>query len=240
MAEICGIDEAGRGPLAGPVVAAAVVLTDDFPTDQLGDSKRIREARRYEVEAVIRREALRWGVSCAWPDEIDAINIHHATLLAMQRAFGVMMGRRPEDLAGAVVAHGGGRHRGARLGGASELDRDELTESGGRLEASVGEELGQSHLPDRVLVDGRFVPDLNRPAEAVVGGDARIVEIQAASILAKTARDRWMIAYAERVPGYGFERHKGYPTAAHRNALSELGPSPIHRLSFRMAPSASS
>ncbi len=158
----------------------------------------------------------------------------------MQRAFGVMMGRRPEDLAGAVVAHGGGRHRGARLGGASELDRDELTESGGRLEASVGEELGQSHLPDRVLVDGRFVPDLNRPAEAVVGGDARIVEIQAASILAKTARDRWMIAYAERVPGYGFERHKGYPTAAHRNALSELGPSPIHRLSFRMAPSASS
>ncbi|NBF41356.1 MAG: ribonuclease HII [Spirochaetes bacterium] len=218
---ICGIDEAGRGPLAGPVVAAAVTLPEDFPVERLSDSKQIREAERTELAALIRAEATRWGISCAWHDEIDSLNIHHATLLAMKRAFAAMLG---------VVAPG--TEITADIG--TDIDREGLTESGGVLDA------GAFTVPGgRVLVDGRFTPELAWPAEAVVGGDRSVAQIQAASILAKTSRDRWMISLAERLPGYGFERHKGYPTADHRRAIDVLGPSPIHRLSFRLTPSAS-
>jgi ribonuclease HII len=222
---ICGIDEAGRGPLAGPVVAAAVVLPPDFPAHRLSDSKQIREAERYELETLIRGGAARWGISCAWHDEIDALNIHHATLLAMQRAFAAMLGGDPPaaGTAGPAVDPG-----------PAAFDREALTECGGLTAGGAGAEPG-----GRVLVDGRFAPELPWPAEAMVGGDRSVAEIQAASILAKTARDRWMIACAARIPGYGFEQHKGYPTPDHRRALSDLGPSPIHRLSFRMTPSAS-
>ena len=223
MPMVCGIDEAGRGPLAGPVVTAAVMLTDGFPTERLADSKRISEAERYELEAVIREKAARWGTSCAWPDEIDRLNIHWATLLAMQRAFSAMMGL-PDEAFGEAP-------REMDVGPApAELDRRELTEGGGLEVVPTG---------GRVFVDGRFTPELPWPAEAVVGGDGIVPEIMAASILAKTSRDRWMIAYAERAPGYGFERHKGYPTPSHRRAISALGPSPIHRLSFRLTPSES-
>lgn len=220
MVTICGIDEAGRGPLAGPVVAAAVVLPPDFRTDTLFDSKQVREAERYELESAVRAGAARWGISCAWHDEIDALNIHHATLRAMRRAFAVMLGAEAEPAPASVL---------------EGIDREELTFAGGLLEPPISPAAGEG----RVYVDGRFVPDLPWPAEAVVGGDRTIPEIQAASILAKTARDRWMIACADRLPGYGFEKHKGYPTADHRRAISDLGPSPIHRLSFRMTPSAS-
>ncbi|MFO7780285.1 MAG: ribonuclease HII [Spirochaetia bacterium] len=213
---ICGIDEAGRGPLAGPVVAAAVTLPERFPVERLSDSKQIREAERTELAALIRAEATRWGISCAWHDEIDSLNIHHATLLAMRRAFAAMLG---------VVAPGAEMTAGI----GTDIDREGLTESGGILDDVGG----------RVLVDGRFTPELAWPAEAVIGGDRSVPQIQAASILAKTSRDRWMIAFAERLPGYGFERHKGYPTADHRRAIGVLGPSPIHRLSFRLTPSAS-
>ena len=213
---ICGIDEAGRGPLAGPVVAAAVTLPEDFPVERLSDSKQIRESERTELAALIRAEATRWGISCAWHDEIDALNIHHATLLAMRRAFAAMLG---------VVVPG--TEMTAGIG--TDIDREGLTESGGVLDDVGG----------RVLVDGRFAPEFAWPAEAVVGGDRSVAQIQAASILAKTSRDRWMISLAERLPGYGFERHKGYPTADHRRAIGVLGPSPIHRLSFRLTPSAS-
>ena len=231
---ICGIDEAGRGPLAGPVVAAAVTLPDAFPIERLSDSKQIREAERSELAAIIRAEATRWGVSCAWHDEIDSLNIHHATLLAMRRAFAAMIG---------VVA--AGTEMTAGIG--SGIDREGLTESGGILDAESirGAAGGGQDAADvastrtRVLVDGRFAPPLAWPAEAVVGGDRTVPQIQAASILAKTSRDRWMISFAERLPGYGFERHKGYPTADHRRAIGVLGPSPIHRLSFRLSPSAS-
>ena len=213
---ICGIDEAGRGPLAGPVVAAAVTLPEDFPVERLSDSKQIRESERTELAALIRAEATGWGISCAWHDEIDALNIHHATLLAMRRAFAAMLGA---VVPGTEMAAGTG----------TDIDREGLTESGCVLDDSGG----------RVLVDGRFAPELAWPAEAVVGGDRSVAQIQAASILAKTSRDRWMISLAERLPGYGFERHKGYPTADHRRAIGVLGPSPIHRLSFRLTPSAS-
>ncbi|MFP4375064.1 MAG: ribonuclease HII [Spirochaetaceae bacterium] len=220
---ICGIDEAGRGPLAGPVVAAAVVLPAEFPVEQLSDSKQIREAERGELAELIRARATRWGISCAWHDEIDSLNIHHATLLAMRRAFAAMVG---------ISAAGTEMTRGVE----TDIDREALTESGGMLEAAS---VADSDAGARVLVDGRFVPELAWPAQAVVGGDRSIPAIQAASILAKTSRDRWMISFAERRPGYGFERHKGYPTADHRRAIGLLGPSPIHRLSFRLTPSAS-
>jgi ribonuclease HII len=193
-----------------------VTLPEDFPVERLSDSKQIREAERTELAALIRAEATRWGISCAWHDEIDALNIHHATLLAMRRAFAAMLG---------VVAPG----TEMTAGSGTDIDRDGLTESGGVLDDVGG----------RVLVDGRFAPELAWPAQAVVGGDRSVAQIQAASILAKTSRDRWMISLAERLPGYGFERHKGYPTADHRRAIGVLGPSPIHRLSFRLTPSAS-
>jgi ribonuclease HII len=212
------------------VVAAAVVLPAGFPVDRLSDSKQIRETERYELETLIRHGAARWGISCAWHDEIDALNIHHATLLAMQRAFAAMLGLP-------APAHADGSAADPAVGAptpAPDIDRMGLTEAGGTDAAPQTDEPA-----GRVYVDGRFAPQLPWPAEAVVGGDRTIAEVQAASILAKTSRDRWMIAFAERIPGYGFERHKGYPTADHRRALSDLGPSPIHRLSFRMTPSAS-
>jgi ribonuclease HII len=226
------------------VVAAAVVLPPDFPTHRLSDSKQVRETERYALETLVRGGALRWGVSCAWHDEIDALNVHHATLLAMRRAFAAMLGlaspRGPEELiagtAGAADPSPAVYPGSDGNPGAVAVDRDALTESGGLIAPD-----GDAGAADagRVIVDGRFAPELPWPAEARVGGDRSVPQIQAASILAKTARDRWMIACAQRLPGYGFEQHKGYPTPDHRRALSDLGPSPIHRLSFRMTPSAS-
>jgi ribonuclease HII len=181
---VCGVDEAGRGPLAGPVTAAAVILPDDFasraPDARLGDSKCLSPSRREHAARSIRAHAVAWATGWAWPDEIDAMNIHRATLLAMWRAVTAL-----------PVA------------------------------------------PGLLLVDGLFTPEVGVPARAIVRGDATEPPIMAASIIAKTERDRWMTAYAAREPAYGFERHKGYPTAEHRRILAALGPSPIHRASFR-------
>ena len=185
----CGIDEAGRGPLAGPVCAAAVVLGDGENgaswRGSLNDSKRLNEKSRDSLAKHIKRDALLWSIAWASPKEIDELNIHGATLLAMKRAY-------------------------LQLGPGSEEIRT-------------------------VLVDGKFVPDLVEPVEmeAIVGGDGLVEEIMAASILAKTARDAYMIAWEAAHPGYGFDRHKGYPTKEHRRRIAEKGPSPIHRLSFR-------
>ncbi len=178
---VCGIDEAGRGPLAGPVTAAAVILPPDFPAGLLADSKVLSAARREAAAAVIRERALGWGLGWASSAEIDGLNIHRATLLAMRRAV---------------------------------------------------EALGVR--PTLLLVDGLFVPDAGIPGRAIVRGDATVPEIMAASIIAKTARDAWMVEYAEKSPGYGFEKHKGYPTREHREAIARLGPCPIHRRSFRL------
>ena len=180
MQIICGIDEAGRGPLAGPVTAAAVVLPEDFPVEILNDSKKLNEKRRKEACAVIIEKSLSYGVGWGWPEEIDRINIHNATLLAMKRAY-------------------------------KELEIK----------------------PDITYVDGLYTPDIDCRAEAVVKGDSKIHQIMAASIIAKTVRDLWMIRYSWIETEYFFDKHKGYPTKLHRSLVEQLGRSPIHRKSFR-------
>ena len=178
---IAGVDEAGRGPLAGPVVAAAVILHPERDIDGLGDSKRIAAADRIELAGLIRARAAAWAIAWADSAEIDAMNILAASLLAMRRAL-------------------------ARL----------------------------ALVPQHIMVDGNRLPRLaaDLSVEAVVGGDASVPAIGAASILAKTWRDAWMERLEPRYPGYGFAQHKGYPTAAHRAALRTLGPCAVHRRSF--------
>ncbi|MDR2159595.1 MAG: ribonuclease HII [Treponema sp.] len=190
---ICGIDEAGRGPLAGPVCAAAVVLGYGFPVSILDDSKKLPEGKREAARRLICRGALAWGIGWASAQEIDRINILKASLLAMKRAFGAMgrFGVPGEGIGGLV--------------------------SGGLT----------------AIVDGLYLPDISLPAEALVKADATVPEVMAASILAKTARDRMMLRYSWLYPEYGYDRHKGYPTRDHRERIARYGPSPIQRTSFR-------
>lgn len=176
---ICGVDEAGRGPLAGPVVAAAVILNPANPIAGLNDSKKLSAARREKLAVEIRAKALAWCVAEASVEEIDSLNILQATLLAMQRA-----------VAGLPLT------------------------------------------PSEVLIDGNRCPRLSLPTRAIVGGDASVAEISAASILAKTVRDAGLLALHAQFPEYGFDRHKGYGTAAHLAALRRFGPTPVHRRSF--------
>jgi ribonuclease HII len=176
---ICGVDEAGRGPLAGPVYAAAVILDPARPIPGLKDSKKIPEPSRVRLAGEIRAHALAWSVAWATEEEIDRLNILHATLLAMRRAV-----------------------------------------------------LGLNPAASRALIDGNRCPELPIPARAIVRGDASEPCISAASILAKTERDKEMRRLADIYPDYGFERHAGYPTPDHLAALESHGPSPIHRKSF--------
>lgn len=176
---VCGVDEAGRGPLAGPVYAAAVILDARRPVRGLDDSKRLGESVRLDLADRIRSRALAWAVASATVAEIDALNILRASLLAMKRAIE-----------------------------------------------------GLAVIPQRVLVDGLHCPDVRIPAEAIVGGDATVKAISAASILAKTERDAEMVRLHQRFPAYGFDRHKGYPTADHLEVLRRLGPCAAHRGSF--------
>ena len=174
---LCGVDEAGRGPLAGPVVAAAVVLREAVPG--LDDSKRLSEKRREALLPQIKAAARSWSVAWASPQEIDQLNIHHATLLAMRRAV-LRLKCQPQDC----------------------------------------------------IVDGKFVPQLPYPARAQVGADGSVAEVSAASILAKQWRDDEMRRWDKVFPDFGFAAHKGYPTAAHLQALQRVGPSVIHRYSY--------
>ncbi len=176
---MAGVDEAGRGPLAGPVVAAAVILDELQPIDGLADSKVLTERRRERLFDEIRAKALAFCIAQASVEEIDRLNILQATMLAMKRAV-----------------------EGLRL------------------------------KPAQVLVDGNRVPVLRIPAEAIVKGDAKVPAISAASILAKVHRDRLCLALHERYPHYGFAVHKGYPTAAHLQALKDHGPCESHRQSY--------
>lgn len=208
---ICGVDEAGRGPLAGPVTAAAVILPADFPVRELGDSKQLSAAKRDSAELLIKQHAVAYGVGWAWPDEIDSINILQAAMLAMQRAVHELL---PVHC----------------------VRRDPLADNYPLEQNTVFDpETASSDpiIPDLILVDGNRCPDFAVPSRAEIKGDSRFPEIMAASILAKTARDRWMLACDALHPGYGFAGHKGYPTAAHKQAIADLGPSPVHRKTFR-------
>jgi len=208
---LCGIDEAGRGPLAGPVCAAAVVLPADFPVNLLNDSKKLKARQREEVRDIIIEKAVAWGVAWATHIEIDSINILRASLLAMRRAFEYLVSPIPENEAGQWP---------------SELER----------EIPFG-----LPLPPPVdlrgleaVIDGKHAPEIPILCRPLVKADATVHEVMAASILAKTARDQIMVHYSKLYPQYGYEGHKGYPTVGHRKLVLELGPSPIQRKSFRV------
>lgn len=176
---VCGIDEAGRGPVAGAVYAAAVILDPSSPIDGLDDSKKLTPKKREALFPVIKEKALAWHIASASVEEIDATDILSADLLAMKRAF-----------------------------------------EGLTAECGI------------VLIDGDVLPELNAEMRNVIGGDARSEAIAAASILAKVTRDEEMRALAVKYPGYGLEKHKGYGTKAHYEAIDKLGLSPIHRRTF--------
>lgn len=176
---ICGVDEAGRGPLAGAVFAAAVILDPQRPIEGLADSKKLSERRREKLAAEIKERALAWAIARAEAEEIDRLNILQASLLAMRRAVE-----------------------------------------------------GLALVPSEALIDGLYCPKLAIPCRAIVKGDSSVAEISAASILAKTARDAEMLRLHLEYPQYGFDRHKGYPTAMHLEALRRHGASEIHRKSF--------
>lgn len=179
MNVICGVDEAGRGPLAGPVCAAAVILPPHLEIPGLTDSKKLTDKKRRELYPIIREQAIAYGIGLASEQEIDEINILQATFLAMQRA----------------------------------LDQLNIK-------------------PDLALIDGNREKDFGVPVKTVVKGDSLSMNIAAASILAKVTRDDMMVKLAEEYPQYGFEIHKGYGTKAHYAALTNHGPSPIHRMTF--------
>ncbi len=176
---LCGVDEAGRGPIAGPVCAAAVVWRRCHELEGLADSKQVSPLRRGILAAQIKQEALAWSVAFASVDEIDRFNILRASLLAMERAVRALPA-----------------------------------------------------LPDAAIFDGLHCPELPLLRIAVVQGDARVAAVSAASILAKTARDEVMESLAKEFPEYGFEQHKGYPTALHLERLKMHGITPHHRRSF--------
>lgn len=176
---VAGVDEAGRGPLAGDVFAAAVILSDENPIEGLADSKKLSEKKRDYLANLIKERATAWAIATASVAEIDEINILQATLLAMRRAV---------------------------------------------------EQLHPN--PTEVWVDGNRAPMLSFPVKTIIGGDATVAEISAASILAKTARDASLRVLHAQYPLYGFDQHKGYGTALHRAQLKALGPCPAHRRSF--------
>ena len=178
-ADLAGVDEVGRGPLAGDVVAAAVILDPQRPIAGLKDSKKLSHSRREQLADLIRRDAIAWSIARASVAEIDRLNILQASMLAMKRAVEAL---QPQ--------------------------------------------------PGYVLVDGNRLPRWRYPSEPVIKGDDRVPAIAAASILAKVQRDSELVALEEQFPGYGFAAHKGYPTAAHLQALRQLGVSPVHRRSY--------
>ncbi len=176
---ICGVDEAGRGPLAGPVCAAAVILPRGFVIEGLNDSKKLSEKKRDALFDVIKESAISYGIAFATVEEIEEFNILSATMLAMNRAI-------------------------------AQLDPK----------------------PQLALIDGNRNKEIEINSQCVVKGDSRCADIAAASILAKVTRDRYMLEMAEKYPQYHFEKHKGYGTKLHYEALREHGPSEIHRMSF--------
>ena len=207
---IAGIDEAGRGALAGPVVASCVILPPYFLTDILDDSKRLSPTKRRNIAALLKGSAC-YGVGQAGEKLIDQENILRATFCAMKAAFDIMQERLPQWLKFAYSDR-----KGERI----SLD---IIVDGNALPFKVDDTSTDATLTD--------VDEAN--IAAVVKADSFIPSVQAASIIAKVARDELMVRYGAVYPGWGYEKHKGYPTRAHKEALSRLGPSPIQRLTFK-------
>ena len=189
-----GCDEAGRGPLAGSVFAAAVILPAGFTSDILNDSKQLTERQRYALREVIEREAVAWAVAEVTAEEIDKINILQASITGMHRAL-----------------------------------------------AALKDKQGRSIVPEHIIVDGNkwkpYVPEgglLEVPARTIVKGDATYMSIAAASVLAKTYRDDYMLRLHDEYPMYHWDENKGYPTAAHYEAIQKYGVTPYHRKSFNL------
>lgn len=176
---VCGVDEAGRGPLAGPVCAAAVILPPDIIIEGVNDSKKLSEKKREALFDVIKEKSVSYSIAFATVDEIEEFNILNATMLAMKRAVE-----------------------------------------------------GLDIRADYAMIDGNRLPDLDIPAEYIIKGDAKSMSVACASILAKVSRDRLCYQYAEEYPQYGFDKHKGYGTKQHREAIIKYGPCPYHRMSF--------
>lgn len=232
---IAGVDEVGRGPLAGPVVTAAVVLPEDFDVPGIDDSKKLSEKRREELFAIITEKALAWGIGQADHAVIDEINILQATKQAMYQAIeacGQMLRRRLREHDGC----GSGRW------GADEREHDkqepDLREHG-VCTAERREHGTEAENPndasgsiDYVLLDAVELPDLRIPQQAVIKGDAKVLAIAAASIVAKVTRDHMMMEYAKDYPHYAFEKNKGYGTKDHYAGIREHGICPIHRKTF--------
>lgn len=176
---VCGVDEAGRGPLAGPVCAAAVILPENIIIEGVNDSKKLSEKKREALFEVIKEQALSYSIAFASVEEIEDINILNATMLAMKRAVE-----------------------------------------------------GLDVKADYAMIDGNRLPDLSIDSEFIIKGDAKSMSIACASILAKVSRDRLLYKYAEEYPEYLFDKHKGYGTKVHVEAIKKYGPCPYHRLSF--------
>ena len=189
-----GFDEAGRGPLAGPVCAAAVILPSDFPVEILNDSKKLTEKKRLAAESVIKEKAC-YGIALVDHTTIDEINILEASMLAMKNAFEELMNRFPEW---------------CRLQELGDFNQIKLTG----------------------ITDGTRCPDVPIECRCEPKADGKYPCVMAASILAKTCRDRLMLEMDKKYPEYGYAKHKGYPTKAHREVCHKLGPSPIQRLTF--------
>ena len=177
---IAGVDEAGRGPLAGPVVSAAVILDPNYKLVGLNDSKKLSINQRKALSDEIKTNSKAWSIGIATVEEIDNLNILGATLLSMKRAI--------KDL---------------------------------------------SEVPEKVIVDGQFTPEIDVPCEAIIQGDAAEESIMAASIIAKVERDMIMVELDKKYPHYGFSKHKGYPTKLHLQTLKEFGPCNDHRQTFK-------
>lgn len=191
-----GFDEAGRGPLAGPVCAAAVILPEDFPIEILNDSKKLSEKKRTLAEVIIKEKAC-WGISLVDHKIIDEINILEASMLAMRNAYLQMIEKLPVWLVNNKI----------------EIDFDLKYLSG--------------------ITDGTRCPDVPINCRCEPKADGKYSEVMAASILAKTCRDRLMLEMDKKYPEYGYAKHKGYPTKAHREICHKIGPSPIQRLTFK-------
>ena len=202
---VAGVDEVGRGPLAGPVVTAAVILPEDFDVPGIDDSKKLSEKRREELYDVIMERALAVGIGQAEHDVIDEVNILQATKRAMSQA----------------------------IAAADEMLRRRLAEDAPQT-ADMPQEADGEHAPaiDYVLLDAVELPDLQIPQQSVIKGDAKVLAIAAASIIAKVTRDRMMVEYAKEYPYYAFEKNKGYGTKAHYAGIREHGMCPIHRRTF--------